>query len=87
MQFRIRAAPLVVHFAIHTPGNICAPDPTMRWHGIFREHSKRLREQLGLAKQARQLAQEQSRMLNRVDLNKLMQSVSIYFERETSKER
>ena len=41
-----------------------------------RDRTKRLHEQLELAKQAAELVKEQSRMLNRVELHKTLQAVS-----------
>ena len=63
-------------------------EPLQMWHDLLailpshfastcRDHQKRLRVQLDLAKQASELAQEQSRMLNRVDMHKTLQAVSM----------
>ena len=46
---------------------------------MHRDHTKRLRVQLQLAKEAQQLANQQSRLLNRVELNKTLQSVMYTF--------
>jgi hypothetical protein len=41
---------------------------------LARDHTNRLKTQLKLASEARDLARDQSRLLNRVDLNKTLQS-------------